>query len=577
MPPHAGSIRPTSMIPPLLERLGLRVPDQPLTAAVAARPDRGLMARSLMYLFGLAGTATLLSLAGDATPRSAVTGGACVAIAVVLFLAYDRTPEWGFDLFLACGTVLVEWAVWSSGDSTSTYSLLLFWIAIYAFYFLPRGRACAQLGLVGLAYAAIIAIAPDHSSAALLHWAATTAALIVAGALIGAQRAHMARVVRQLADDARRDTLTGLMNRRGFEELFETELERARRSGESLSVIVADLDRFKALNDKFGHQAGDRALEQVGRLLDTAKRRIDTVARLGGEEFAVLVPSSDHHAAYILAERMRREIRDSFATDPSQLTISLGVAAFPIHGSSPDALVHGADQSLYAAKRLGRDRTVVYSDDIAGTLAVVDGQPSDGGPDLHRDTVLALAQVIDGRDGDGEQSQRVGRYAAAIAEGLGLPDDIVERVRFAGIAHDIGKIGIPDAVLGNPGWLEESDWVEVQRHPEIASRILRGANFEDVSAWVHAHNERLDGSGYPRGLTGADIPLEARVIAVASAYEAMCSDRAYRAAMPPAAARAELERGAGTQFDERVVTTFIDLLDGGLAQAHPEPEPAAAV
>jgi HD-GYP domain-containing protein (c-di-GMP phosphodiesterase class II) len=258
------------------------------------------------------------------------------------------------------------------------------------------------------------------------------------------------------------------------------------------------------------------------------------------------------------------------------VTISLGVAAFPIHGAAPAALIHGADQSLYAAKRLGRDRSVVYSDDIAGTLAVVDGQPADGGPDLHRDTVLALAQVIDGRDGDGEQSQRVGRYAAAIAEALGLSDDIVERVRFAGIVHDIGKIGIPDAVLGNPGWLEEADWAEVQRHPEIAARILRGANFEDVSIWVHAHNERLDGSGYPRGLTGDAIPLEARIIAVASAYEAMCSERAYRAAMPPADARAELTRCAGTHFDVRVVETFMSLLDSGLAAGDPHAEAAAA-
>jgi diguanylate cyclase (GGDEF)-like protein len=552
------------------------VPEQPLTAAAAARPDRGLMARSLMYLFGLAGIATLISLLGDPSPRAAVIGGTSMAIAFALLALYDRMPDWGFDLFLACGSVMVEWAVYAGGSRATTYSLLLFWIAIYAFYFLPRWRAGLQLGLIGLTYAAIIAIAPDRSSAVVLNWAVTTAALIVAGALIGAQRAHMARVVRRLADDARRDTLTGLMNRRGFEELFETELERARRSGESLSVIVADLDKFKALNDKFGHQAGDRALEKVGQVLDQAKRRIDTVARLGGEEFAVLVPSSDHHAAYILAERMRRSVRDAFATDPTCLTISLGVAAFPIHGAAPAALIHGADQSLYAAKRLGRDRSVVYSEDIAGTLAVVDGQPADGGPDLHRDTVLALAQVIDSRDGDGEQSQRVGRYAAAIAEALGLPVDVVERVRFAGIVHDIGKIGIPDAVLGNPGWLEEADWAEVQRHPEIAARILRGANFEDVSIWVHAHNERLDGSGYPRGLTGEAIPLEARIIAVASAYEAMCSDRAYRAAMPPADARSELSRGAGTQFDGRVVETFLSLLQSGLAEGDPHAEAAAA-
>jgi diguanylate cyclase (GGDEF)-like protein len=567
------------MVPPLRERLGIRVPEQPLSASIAVRPDRGLMARSLMYLFAIGGLVTLFSLVlahGDGTARIAVTAGGALGMALVLLIGYEQMPEWGFDVMLVCGCALIEWAVWASADSTSGYAMLYFWIAIYAFYFLPRWRAALQMLGIAAAYGAVIALADNPTSTAVIHWAATNFALIVAGALIGAQRAHTVRVVRRLADDARRDTLTGLVNRRGFEELFDTELERARRTGGSLSVIVADLDRFKALNDQFGHQAGDRALEQVAEILGTAKRRIDTAARIGGEEFAVIVPSSDHHAAYILAERMRREVRDTFASDPSALTVSLGVAAFPLHGTTPDALVRHADQALYAAKKLGRDRTVVYSEDIAGTLAVVDGHPG-GDPDLHRDTVLALAHVIDGREeGFGEQSQRVGRYAAAIAEALGLPDDVIERVRFGGIVHDIGKIGIPEAILAKPGWLEDADWDEVQRHPEIAARILRGANFDDVSSWVHAHHERLDGSGYPRGLTGSAIPLEARILAVADAYEAMRCDRPYRPALSAPAARAELKRCAGTQFDDRVVAAFLELLDRGLTESHDDAAQIAA-
>jgi diguanylate cyclase (GGDEF)-like protein len=405
----------------------------------------------------------------------------------------------------------------------------------------------------------------------------TNGALIVAGALIGMQRAHTRRVVRRLADDARRDTLTGLLNRRGFEELFETELERARRTDGQLTVIVADLDHFKWLNDRFGHPAGDKALQRVSQIFQTAKRRIDTVARIGGEEFAVIVPSSDHHAAYILAERMRREIRETFATDPSSLTVSLGVAAFGVHGASTEALIRNADQALYAAKRLGRDRSVVYSQDISGTLHVVDGQPGDADPQLHRNTVLALAEVIDSRDhGSNEHSQRVGRYAAAIAEAMGLPHDVTERVRFGGIVHDIGKIGVSEGILRKPGWLTADEWSELQRHPEIAARILRGANFEDVSGWVHAHHERPDGTGYPRGLEAGEIPLEARILAVADAYEAMRSHRSYRPALETTAARAELKRCAGTQFDERVVATFIALLDDGLADPVDEREAFAA-
>jgi diguanylate cyclase (GGDEF)-like protein len=560
------------MVPPLRERLGLSAaPDQPAAAVAEARPDAGLMARSLMYLFAVGGAITMLSLLATGPEadvrRIGLTGACAFGIALLLLAGYDRMPGWSFDCLLACGSVLIEWTVWASGESTSSYAMLFFWIAIYAFYFLPQWRACIQLGLIALAYAAVLALADDHTSTAVIHWAVTNGALIVAGALIGVQRANTRRVVRRLADDARRDTLTGLLNRRGFEELFDTELERARRTGDQLSVIVADLDRFKWLNDRYGHQAGDNALQRVAEILQTVKRRIDTVARIGGEEFALVVPSSDHHAAYILAERMRREVRETFAGDDSGLTVSLGVAAFGPHGVSSDALVRNADQALYASKRLGRDRTVVYSEDIAGTLLVMEGQPTDGDPELHRSTVLALAEVIDGRDhGAGEHSQRVGRYAAALAEALGLPDDVIERIRFGGIVHDIGKIGIPEGILRKPGWLTEQDWDEVQRHPEIAARILRGANFEDVSGWVHAHHERLDGTGYPRGLAGGEIPLEARILAVADAYEAMRSPRAYRPPLTQAAARAELKRCSGTQFDERVVGAFIALLDDGIAE-----------
>jgi putative nucleotidyltransferase with HDIG domain len=180
----------------------------------------------------------------------------------------------------------------------------------------------------------------------------------------------------------------------------------------------------------------------------------------------------------------------------------------------------------------------------------------------HSSTVLALAEVIDIRDsGTAAHSETVGRYAGAIARELGLQADLVERVRFGGIVHDVGKIGIPDSVLRKPGWLDQEDWIEMRRHPEIGARILRGANLDDIGEWVLAHHERPDGRGYPKGIEGADIPLEARILAVADAYEAMTSDRVYRPAMTPKAAREELRRCAGSQFDPRVVDAFLALLE----------------
>jgi putative nucleotidyltransferase with HDIG domain len=254
-------------------------------------------------------------------------------------------------------------------------------------------------------------------------------------------------------------------------------------------------------------------------------------------------------------------VRETFAHEPYALTISLGVATFPRHGSTTESLIYGADEALYAAKKLGRDRTVVYNPEIAETLLAATGHAAPRS-ERHSATVLALAEVIDIRDqGTAAHSETVGRLAGAIAREMELSPDVVERVRFGGIVHDVGKIGISDSVLRKPGWLSDEDWDEMRRHPEIGARILRGANLDDIGDWVLAHHERPDGQGYPHGLAGHAIPLEARILAVADAYEAMTSDRVYRPAMTPPAAREELLRCAGTQFDQRVVEAFMGILD----------------
>jgi diguanylate cyclase (GGDEF)-like protein len=362
------------MQPPLRERLGLTAVPYP---AAESRSDTGLMARSMMYLFaaGAAVSAVALVVAPAGAPRAQIAAiGVCaVAVALFLLLAYDRIPSWGFQGLLAAGALLVAWAVQVSGDTASPYSMFYFWIAIYAFYFLSRSEAWLQTALVAVAYLAVLLLSSDAGTAPVVQWALVTAVLVVAGGFVGAQRAHAQRVIDRLSNAARTDSLTGLMNRRGFEELFATELERARRTGRPLSVLICDLDAFKAVNDKYGHAAGDRALEKLSAVLQRAKRRIDSAARVGGEEFAVIAPDSDQHAAYILAERMRREVRECFAAEPFELTLSVGLATFPRHGESAEALIGGADEALYAAKKLGRNRTVVFNPDIADTLFAAAG------------------------------------------------------------------------------------------------------------------------------------------------------------------------------------------------------------
>jgi putative nucleotidyltransferase with HDIG domain len=246
---------------------------------------------------------------------------------------------------------------------------------------------------------------------------------------------------------------------------------------------------------------------------------------------------------------------------PASITVSLGVACYPVHGATAESVLHAASQGVAAAEQLGRDRTVIYSSEIASlVLAAETRTHEDRGGNLA--AVLALTEVLDIRDaGTASHSQTVGRYAETIAHELGLSDELVERVRLAGILHDVGKIAVPDGVLNKPGPLDDAEFAQMKKHPEVGALIVDGADLKDVASWVIAHHERPDGSGYPFGLTADEIPLEARILAVADAYEAMTVDRVYRAALPVTAAREELKRCAGTQFDPRVVEVFLTALE----------------
>jgi diguanylate cyclase (GGDEF)-like protein/putative nucleotidyltransferase with HDIG domain len=367
----------------------------------------------------------------------------------------------------------------------------------------------------------------------------------------------------RIADASRTDPLTGLLNRRAFEELLELELERAGRADRTLSVVVGDIDGFRAVNERQGHAAGDAILQAVAQNALKWKRRIDQAARIGGEEFALLLPETDERGAFIVAERLRRAMHRSLVDSATGVGLSFGVATAPSHGEDAVGLLRAADSATAAAKDLGGDRTVIYSDEVARTLA----QMGHASGELQLATVIALAEALDIRDtGTGQHSHTVGRYAELMARALRLDEDHVERVRLAGVLHDIGKIGISDRVLSKPGPLDAEEWQEMYTHPEIGARLLARPEFDDLRAWILAHHERPDGLGYPRGLGAGEIPLEASILAVADAYEAMTADRVYRPALGAESARAELEAGAGTQFEPQVVDAFLHALDASRAR-----------
>ncbi len=283
-------------------------------------------------------------------------------------------------------------------------------------------------------------------------------------------------------------------------------------------------------------------------------------ARLGGEEFAFVLPRTGAAGARLAAEAMRRRAAETIEI-PWGLTVSAGLASTGPDLQDADALLRAATRALFVAKKLGRDRVVVYDpvtlDSLLSSLEDSDGRSAD-----QLSAVLLLAETLDLRDaGTARHSQTVGRYAQRIAERLGFEYERIERVKVAGVLHDIGKLAVSDAILHKPAALEPDEWAEIRRHAEVGARICSHAGLRDIAAWVLAHHERWAGGGYPHGTAGDAIPLEARILSVADAYEAMTASRPYRPApLTEAAAQEELRACAGTQFDPAVVEAFLAVL-----------------
>src|SRR3954449_6649621 len=508
------------------------------------------------YVFGgiLALVSLLLPHAQGLIEPGILAIGAFACVAGAVMLAFPQlVPPRLLTGVLACGNLLITSGVYFSQSTTSVYALLYVWVGFQAAYFLPRSHAVAHVLGTAFTYSIALACVPgsDRSQRVLLMFGVVA----VIALMVVVLRERVDRLIARLADAARTDALTGLLNRRGFQELMEVETERALRSSRPLAIIVGDLDHFKHLNDRFGHAAGDLALRRFGEIASSASRRIDAVARIGGEEFALLLPDTEQHAAYLLAERLRRAVKEPGA-DGELPSVSFGVASFPSHAADAEALMHAADQALYAAKAMGRDRSVIYNPEVLASVLGGNLDPVAGNE--HLSAVLVLAETLDLRDsGTASHSQTVGRLSALIAKALGFEDGRVERIRLAGMLHDIGKIGIPDWILHKPGKLDDAEWAEIRKHPEMGARIAASAKLDDISEWILCHHERVDGRGYPAMLPASEIPVEAKILAVADAYEAMTSDRVYRRAMRAEDAERELRDQSGAQFDAAVVDALL--------------------
>jgi diguanylate cyclase (GGDEF)-like protein/putative nucleotidyltransferase with HDIG domain len=357
---------------------------------------------------------------------------------------------------------------------------------------------------------------------------------------------------------SRIDPLTGLYNRRHIAETIEHELDRAARQGRAVGILMFDIDYFKRVNDAHGHSGGDAVLVEVGRRLQKSVRSWDVVARVGGEEFCVVAPEvADEAAVLDLGQRLREAIKDRAITVREGLaipvTVSLGVA-FLHDPASAEHAFDCADRALYAAKRRGRDRICCYSELDHTDLRAE--QPEC----LH--LAEALAAAGDLREGlTVDHSREMAALAAEVALALGLDEDEVLRARLGGWLHDVGKLSVPDGVLGKIGPLTVEEWETIRAHAAVGAELIR--TFPELALAAEAvrhHHERWDGHGYPDGLAGDAIPLEARIVAAVDAYHAMLSARPYRPARTHAEAVEELRRCAGAQFDPAVVDALFGVL-----------------
>jgi diguanylate cyclase (GGDEF)-like protein len=376
------------------------------------------------------------------------------------------------------------------------------------------------------------------------------------------------------------DELTGLVNRRRFNALLANAWSRWCRLGEPLTCIMLDVDHFKNVNDQYGHPTGDEVLRMLARAVQSSVGHAGVAARYGGEEFAILMSNTDGRSAYLWAEQIREKIsglRLGIGQETLGVTVSLGVAASSSKLTGPGELVCRADLALYDAKRRGRNRVSLWNMPSVAELVEeagrghAQGQPDNAGragedwlDDIMASrTAMAMARAIAEKDhSTGSHCMWVGWLAAEIGRRMGMDEQQTEQLHIAGVLHDLGKIGIPGAILLKPGPLTEAERDLVDCHAQIGSELVaRHRASRRIQHAIRYHHDWYDGSRGISGLRGSKLPRDARILAVADSFQSMIEDRPYRDRLTPLQAMTELRRCSGSQFDPAIVDILAEIMN----------------
>jgi diguanylate cyclase (GGDEF)-like protein len=442
--------------------------------------------------------------------------------------------------------LLISLGAYADGGTGSPLTLAFVLPVVFAATSYPLASVVA-VGAMTVAGYLFVAVAAGGSG-----WAHEALFVVMLGCT-GVMSAWMARNQERqraaLMEASRVDPLTGCLNRRGFEERAIAEISRSWRGAGEGAVLLLDLDHFKEVNDRHGHAAGDELLRWVVQTLGASVRLQDAIGRLGGDEFAVLMTDIDGPSAVESAARISRRLAE-------RAPCTLGVATFPADGTELEELMRQADGRLYASRygRAHRGRT---------------------SPDERLSWAATLAHAVDMRmNASHEHSRSVAEHAVAIARGLGWEEQELGLLRIAAMLHDVGKVTVPDSVLCKPGRLTAQEFELIKGHSVAGAELVaRIDGLEPIVPWIRHSHESFDGSGYPDGLAGEEIPQASRIMLVADAFDAITSSRPYRAALPVEHACGELRRNAGTQFDPECVSALLAALrplqasGGGVAGA----------